>query len=163
MHEFRALALFALGRYDEAAPALHSVLAVEPGWDWTTLISLYHDPEKYTQQLRALEDYKVRNPKSAPARFVLAYHYLTAEHAAAAVGQYKVLGILQPNDALSAQLIRHLEPRQQPVAALGGAQPQGSTTGARKLEGTWTTRPRNDVNIDLTFQEGGALHLESTP
>ena len=45
--------LFALKRYDEAAAALYAVLSVGPGWDWTTLISLYADPETYTQQLRA--------------------------------------------------------------------------------------------------------------
>ena len=57
LHEFRALALFALGRYDEAAAALYAVLSVGPGWDWSTLISLYGNPETYTQQLRALESY----------------------------------------------------------------------------------------------------------
>ena len=57
MHEFRALCLFALGRYDEAAATLYAVLAVGPGWDWTTLIGLYPDVSVYTAQLRALEDY----------------------------------------------------------------------------------------------------------
>ena len=57
LHEFRALCLFALKRYDEAAAVLYAVLSVGPGWDWTTLISLYGDPETYTQQLRALESY----------------------------------------------------------------------------------------------------------
>src|SRR5262249_2022083 len=41
LHEFRALSLFALGRYDEAATALYAVLSVGPGWDWPTLINLY--------------------------------------------------------------------------------------------------------------------------
>ena len=41
LHEFRGLCLFALGRYDEAATTLYAVLSVGPGWDWTTLISLY--------------------------------------------------------------------------------------------------------------------------
>ena len=44
LHEFRALCLFALGRYDEAAATLYAVLSVGPGWDWTTLIGLY--PER---------------------------------------------------------------------------------------------------------------------
>ena len=55
LHEFRALTLFALTRCDEAAAALYAVLSVQPGWDWTTLISLYGDPARYTQQLRAFE------------------------------------------------------------------------------------------------------------
>ena len=57
LHEFRALCLFALGRYDEAAATLYAVLSVGPGWDWTTLISLYPSVDVYTTQLRALEDY----------------------------------------------------------------------------------------------------------
>ena len=72
LHEFRALCLFALKRYDEAAAVLYAVLSVGPGWDWTTLISLYGDPETYTQQLRALESYCSQHPQSAAARFVLA-------------------------------------------------------------------------------------------
>ena len=57
IHEFRALCLFALGRYDEAAATLYAVLSVGPGWDWTTLIGLYPDVSVYTAQLRALESY----------------------------------------------------------------------------------------------------------
>src|SRR5271165_875410 len=57
LHEFRALCLFALKRYDEAAAALYAVLSVGPGWDWTTLIGLYPDIDTYTAQLRTLEDY----------------------------------------------------------------------------------------------------------
>src|SRR6516165_3084087 len=34
LHEFRALCLFALQRYDEAAAALYAVLTAGPGWDW---------------------------------------------------------------------------------------------------------------------------------
>ncbi len=65
LHEFRALVLFALGRYDESAAALYAVLSVGPGWDWTTLISLYADPDTYTQQIRALEQYCTQNLNSA--------------------------------------------------------------------------------------------------
>ena len=53
VHEFRAQVLIALGKYDDAAAALYGVLSVGPGWDWTTLISLYPDVETYTAQLRA--------------------------------------------------------------------------------------------------------------
>src|SRR5262249_2595179 len=40
LHEFRALVLFALRRYTEAAATLHPVLDVGPGWDWKTMCSL---------------------------------------------------------------------------------------------------------------------------
>src|SRR4051794_25202839 len=52
LHEFRALCLFALRRYNEAAATLYAVLSVGPGWDWSTLIGLYPDVGVYTAQLR---------------------------------------------------------------------------------------------------------------
>ena len=57
LHEFRGLTLFALHRYKEAAGTIYAVLSVGPGWDWTTLASLYPDIDVYTQQLRDLEQY----------------------------------------------------------------------------------------------------------
>ena len=81
LHEFTALCFFALGEYRQAAAVLNAVLAVGPGWDWTTMASLYPDVEVYTAQLRKLEDYVKANPTAADARFVLAYHYLTTNHA----------------------------------------------------------------------------------
>src|SRR5262249_17524474 len=76
LHEFRGLVLFALGRYDDAAAALYAVLSVGPGWDWTTLVSLYADVAVYTAQLRALEQYCDSLAGAAAPRFVLAYHYM---------------------------------------------------------------------------------------
>ncbi len=57
-HELRALILFAMGEYRAAAAAIHSLLAVGPGWDWTTMIGLYPSEDVYTKQLRALEIYR---------------------------------------------------------------------------------------------------------
>ncbi len=57
-HEFRALVLFATRQYKPAAAAIYAVLSVGPGWDWPTLISLYPNPDVYTAQLRALEQYR---------------------------------------------------------------------------------------------------------
>ena len=37
INEFRALCLFALKQYDQAAGTLYAVLSAGPGWDWTTL------------------------------------------------------------------------------------------------------------------------------
>jgi hypothetical protein len=56
-HEFRSLTQFALGKYQEAAATIYAVLAVGPGWDWTTLSSMYPDIDTYTAQLRKLEEY----------------------------------------------------------------------------------------------------------
>ncbi len=120
LHEFRALCLFALQRYDESAATLYAVLTAGPGWDWATLSGLYPDVSVYTQQLRALEAYCGRNPSSPSARFVLAYHYLTDGHTLAALDQLKEVAALQPRDGLSPQLARQLEPgtgRPSPLAS----------------------------------------------
>ena len=118
LHEFRALCLFALGRYDEAAATLYAVLSVGPGWDWTTLIGLYPDVDVYTAQLRALEAYCNANPTRPPPRFVLAYHYLTQGHTEAAVDVLKQVVALKPSDTLSAKLLRQLDPpKDQPATA----------------------------------------------
>jgi tetratricopeptide (TPR) repeat protein len=168
LHEFRALCLFALKRYDEAAATLYAVLSVGPGWDWTTLIGLYGDPEAYTHQLRALEGYCSQNPQSAPARFVLAYQYLTQGHAEAAVRQLQIVTSLQPKDQLAAQLVQQLQKTDQTAAATdlaqGGQPGPAATTAAAantpagvagKLEGSWTAQPAPDTNITVTLEDKG--------
>jgi len=74
VHQFRALTLFALGRYQEASETLYPVLSVGPGWDWTTMSGLYSSQEPYKQQLAALENYVQSHPDMASPRFLLAYH-----------------------------------------------------------------------------------------
>src|SRR5262249_50724606 len=101
LHEFRALTLFAQGRYKDAAATLYAVLAAGPGWNWATMRELYPDEDTYTRQLRALEEYIRKNPKSAEARFVLAYQYLVLGTKDPAVDQLKEVVDLQPQDKLA--------------------------------------------------------------
>jgi tetratricopeptide (TPR) repeat protein len=170
LHEFRALALFALKRYDEAAAVLYSVLSIGPGWDWTTMIGLYGDPEAYTQQLRALEDYCRQNPQSPAARFVLAYHYLTEGYADEAMSQLKQVAMLQPKDRLAAQLLQQLESAsKQASAGTETAQNQAAPAPASpgeslgtvvagkegKLDRSWSAQPAPDTAITLSFPETG--------
>ncbi len=162
LHEFRALCLFALKRYDEAAAALYAVLSVGPGWDWTTLIGLYPDIDTYTAQLRALEDYCRPHTDSASARFVLAYHYLTQGYTDAAVNVLKQVVALKPGDALSTKLLRQLDPSQD-AAAAGVPAPAATTPpqGAA-ITGTWNAQPAADTAIALTIQPGGEFTWQVT-
>jgi tetratricopeptide (TPR) repeat protein len=171
LHEFRALVHFALGRYDEAAAALYAVLSVGPGWDWSTLISLYGNPDTYTQQLRALEAYVNQHSNSAAGHFVLAYHYLTMGHVKEASDELKTVVSLQPKDQLSAQLLQQLQqarsnPSPGQVAQGGGDTPTQAAapplnpapTGQEgNLVGTWTAQPSPDTKITVTF--GDASHF----
>jgi tetratricopeptide (TPR) repeat protein len=160
-HEFRALCLFALGQYDQAASPLYAVLSVGPGWDWTTLSGLYQSIDTYTQQVRALEQYVRDHPSSAPGHFVLAYHYLTQGNTDAAVAQFKAVVQLQPGDKLSASLAQAYGPKDQ-TQDLAEAQPPTEPQPAPKptfappdeaaLAGAWKATPQPDVTIALALQ-----------
>jgi len=161
------LGLFALGRYNEAATTLHSVLAVGPGWDWATLAGLYSDIAEYTSQLRKLEGYISKNAQSAPARFVLAYHYLTENHHDAAAKQFQQVVMLQPKDNLSVQLLQQLQPNKDatsdspaassPAAELtpssGNAPITGPVVAGKegRLDGSWKAHPDQDTTVELSF------------
>jgi tetratricopeptide (TPR) repeat protein len=110
LHELRALILFAQGRYSEAAMTMNAVLAVSPGWDWTTMSSFYPNINVYTAQLRALEAYSRSHPGEASPHFLLGYHYLTATHTDAALRQFQQAAALAPRDAVAAQLVQTLTP-----------------------------------------------------
>jgi tetratricopeptide (TPR) repeat protein len=162
LHEFLALVLFAQGKYEQAAAPLYAVLSVGPGWDWTTLSGMYPDVETYTRQLRNLEAYLKTNPKSAQARFVLAYQYLCEGHVEDAVAQLKQVVELQPGDTLSAQLVAHFQPP-------GGTQPAPAeaTTAAApavegKLVGSWAAAPAKGAKIALAIRDDGRFTWAAT-
>jgi tetratricopeptide (TPR) repeat protein len=106
IHEFRALCLFALGRYRESSAAVHSILASGPGWDWTTLSSLYPDTDTYTNQLAALEKAADGKPDDPSLQFLLAYHYTTVGQAPLAKDALARAQKLLPADPVVAQLAK---------------------------------------------------------
>jgi tetratricopeptide (TPR) repeat protein len=119
LQEFRGLVLFALHRYEDAAAPLHATLSVGSGWDWRTLVELYPKVSVYTEQLRALENYCNMNPRSASARFVLAYLYMMQGNTDVAVDQFKQVIALRPQDAVAARLIQRLKETSAPAGAGG--------------------------------------------
>jgi tetratricopeptide (TPR) repeat protein len=165
-HELRALILFAMGEYRAAAAAIHSLLAVGPGWDWTTMIGLYASSDVYTKQLRALEIYRRDHPTDAAARFLLAYHYLTMGHTPAAANELRAVVQLVPRDRVAAQLLSMItsSPNQagQPDQAGGSPPPgreepnapaeaNGPSVDPAALNGTWTARREDGSSIQLTL------------
>lgn len=157
-HEFRALTLFALGRYAESAGTLNSLLAVAPGWSWATMSGLYADVEVYTGQLRALEVSVRDEPDLAASRFVLGYHYLVAGHQDAARRQFARVVELEPKDRVAQQLLTGLERADEPRAA---ALPEPREDDRYRegvetdLVGHWTARRDKDMPFDLTLRENG--------
>lgn len=147
VHEFRSLVLFALKNYREAAAAAYAVLSAGPGWNWTTLSSLYGNSADYTPQLRALEEYVKQNPKSSDARFLLAYHYLTAGFPDAAKSQLREVDKLTPNDRLVGQLLG---------IASAADQASASPTPKPPLEGGQLIKTEQVVGVWSAAGSGGS-------
>jgi tetratricopeptide (TPR) repeat protein len=163
LHQFRALCLFALGRFDEAAAALYVVLIAGPGWDWATMAGLYPDVDTYTRQIRALEAAIPGSTTPAPKRFVLAYHYMVQDHVEQARQQFDEVLKLQPKDELSAQFAKALSSSSQATTAAPTDTTPASKTGGihetspppAALVGTWKAKPVPGLSIELTLREDG--------
>ena len=128
-----------MGDYQQAASTIHPVLAVGPGWNWSTLSSLYGDVGVYTTQLRTLEAFAKGHPDDSASRFLLAYHYMADGYPDAAERQLQTVTRLMPNDRVAADLLKMVtkpEPAQtadqaqlptpQPPAVTPSGQPQGT-------------------------------------
>jgi tetratricopeptide (TPR) repeat protein len=170
LHEFRALSLFSLGRFDDASATLYPVLSVGPGWDWSTLIGLYPGVSTYTTQLRALERARNENPARPSIRFLLAYHYVTAGHDKDAIRELERLQTLQPDDKLATSMLSRLkgdgppEPAAPPPAdgaeppleaprAIATPDPTVKSLKLSDLAGVWKAQPAPEVTIELTFKD----------
>ena len=157
LHEFRALVLFARRDYSSAAGTLYAVLSSGPGWDWTTMIGLYPNSNIYTGQLRTLENYCNGNPGAANARFVLAYHYMTAGYSDAAIEMYRQVLTTNPNDTLSAQLLSSLTG--QPASQVAQLQPMASQQiDLRYLMGNWSASRPDGSNFQLSLRRDGTYN-----
>ena len=153
LHQFRALCLFAQQDYRNAAAAVNSVLSVGPGWDWTTLSSLYASTDTYASQLRTLEDYVDQNPQAAFGHFLLAYHYVTCGYNDEAAGELRATLDLEPSDTVAANLLNVLDPAEEQVAETSG-QPK-SEVDPEQLFGTWQSSSNAASSIRLQLQKDG--------
>jgi len=159
LHEMRAMALFAVGKFQQGAAALNSLLASTPGMDWTTLVSLYGNLDDYTTQLRALESHVNAYLNDAAATFVLAYHYLVMGHNEQAIEMLRRVVRLQPKDATSQRLLKMLEgPPDTTSAAIAATENPPETD----LVGRWLARA-GDANIDLTIEDDSQFVWKATP
>lgn len=167
VHELRALALFALGRYAEAAAALNVVLASAPGMDWTTVSNVYASVDSYTAQLRKLEAACRANPDDAACHFVLAYHYLVAGHGDAARKPLEIVVARQPKDEVAKRLLAGLQPPPAEAGtpaepATGGAEPPAATVPETDLVGTWKATSGKDT-IVLAITAESTFTWKATP
>ena len=175
IHEVRALALFALGRYPEAAAALNSVLASAPGMDWTTVSNVYGSVDAYTGHLRKLEDFCRTHPDDAAAHFVLGYQYLVGGSSDMAAAALRVVIAKQPGDVVAKRLLDAIAPAAQDQAQAQPAPtaesaPQGNTAGPAAeqslpeidLVGTWKATSGKDT-LQLTVTADSKFTWKAQP
>lgn len=168
LHEFRALVLFALAKYKDAASTLYAVLSAGPGWDWTTLSSMYASVDTYTQQLRALETYSTQNPDSPDASFVLAYQYLTCGYKENAAKELKNVMRILPDDPLAKRLLALVGgdtaagTAPQPEANAEQPADSGPAIDQAKLVGTWKASSGKDVAIELALKADASFTWKVT-
>jgi len=165
LHEYRALILFALGKYGEAAGVLNPVLASGPGWDWSTMIALYDAQQTYTDQLQNLEAYTEQKPDSADSHFLLGYHYMVCGHLDLATPQFDEAVRLMPKDSVSkelAELTRNTEktdeegkPKPAEAEQPEAEAPAPEPVPLEKLTGTWVSNRDAGSSITLTFKDDG--------
>ena len=170
MHEFRALVLFAQGDYQRAATTIHSVLAVGPGWDWTTMAGMYSNINLYTDQLRALESAVRSNPQDGAPHFLLAYHYMTIGQAEAAATQLQQVVAVVPTDQVAADILKMISappatpkgddrlappPAEPTPESPAGAQttpaPDATPVDPAMLVGTWKATREEGSTFELTL------------
>jgi tetratricopeptide (TPR) repeat protein len=154
VHEFRALALFALKRYDESATVIYAVLSAGPPWNWSTMAGLYPDVDTYTNQLRALEAYAKSNLTSAQAQFLLGYHYLVQGHQDVAVAEFERVLQLMPNDQLAQSFVKLSKKAAEQPPAVASAAPAQPAAGAA---------PAQPAGAVATPAAGGAAAAAAAP
>lgn len=163
LHEFRALVLFAQQEFQLAAETVYAVLAVSPGWNWTTQSSFFASNDDYTPLLRALEAYCRGRLEAVDARFLLAYHYVTCGHFDAAVKQLATVVRKLPGDELAPHLLTlvsgAVEGEAPARAAAGSAQPalperpsEVIAVDTAKLLGGWRAERSGIIQIELKLQ-----------
>jgi tetratricopeptide (TPR) repeat protein len=103
-----ALAMFAVGKYREAAGTTQQVLMLLPQEKWGQAVSdykkLYANPQDYLDQLKNLAKAAADKPNDPALRFLLGFHYGYSGRVADAVRELNKLVQLEPKDQLGRKL-----------------------------------------------------------
>jgi len=156
LHEYRALILFALGKYADATGVLNAVLASGPGWGWDTMVAFYNESATYSSHLRKLEAYVKGKPDGPEGRFLLGYHYMVCGFMDKAYEQFDLTAKLQPADSIARQL-RDLTKSSLPDAGEDDSAPsvQPAPIPNEKLVGTWVSDRGQDGKITFKMEQDG--------
>lgn len=162
LHQFRGLILFATKEYKQAAGTVYAVLSTGPGWDWATLSGFYPSVDVYTNQLRALEQYRNENLNQPEARFLLAYHYMSCGYNDSAVTELKEAVKLSPKDQLSAQLLAGLSSENVTTPPPTLPELPAKPVEAAAMPGTWEASRSDGSTITLNLINDGTYTWKYT-
>ena len=122
-----AQALFATGKYEEAAGATQASMNQLPKDQWGVVVTnyreLYGKIDDYTSQLRALEKANRDKPNEPALRFLLGYHYAYLGYPQQAVDQLNQAVTLAPRDEMAKQLRDEMQAKLPKPAGGAGAVP----------------------------------------
>ena len=108
-----AQALFATGKYDEAAGAVQQAMQMLPEDQWGVVVKnyteLYPKVGEYTNQLRALEKAVKETPDSPALRFLVGYHYGYLGYPQDAIKQLDKAKTLAPQDEMAKRLYEQFQ------------------------------------------------------
>ena len=150
---------------------LNPMLAGGPGWDWTTMVTLYPSQETYTDQLQKLEQFSNSKPDDASGHFLLGYHYMVCGHIEEAQKQFAKAAELQPADTISKQMADLLaatstdgEEDAEPPAETEAedAPPPAEPIPVDQLTGTWVADKGDKGKITLKFDDEGKFNWNYT-
>ncbi len=127
VHELISLALFASGNYPAAASEAHAATALGTIADWNDLYGYYNNVEKYTTQMRALENASTANPKDAAEHFLLGYHYLMTGARDNAKTEFAEAVKLTPGDKLAGHYLQQLQSNVPLTPPQMASKPQGKS------------------------------------
>ncbi len=109
------LALFAIGKFDEAAGATQAAMRALPKEHWGTVIShyreLYGNHQDYTRQLRSLEKAILAKPHDPALRFLAGFHFGYLGFLPQSIEQLEFAIQSEPRDEMAKQLLNEMKSR----------------------------------------------------
>ncbi len=134
-----ALAMFAAGKYPQAAGTTQHALSLLPQERWGEAFrdykTLYASPNDYSDQLKSLAKASAAKPNDPALRFLLGFHYGYSGRVADAARELDKLVQLEPKDQLGRKLRdiladkKHKDPNPPTTMASGGIYTRRDSNG----------------------------------
>jgi thioredoxin-like negative regulator of GroEL len=105
VHMLLMLGFFAMGQYRPAAMEAHAVASLGPMPDWPAVYAIYGNVDTYAKQLRALEQFTVKDPSDVAGRFLLGVQYAIDGHKGPAQAEFLAALQAMPKDQVAAKLL----------------------------------------------------------